>query len=215
MNILHLVDMVGIAVFAVSGVLAAGRKSLDWFGVLVVGMVTAIGGGTLRDLLLDRHPIFWLVDGWYIGVVLLTTIFTILWVHTIPADFRNSSSRPLFRALLVADAIGLGLFCMQGALIAQSYSLPWPSVLVLATITGVGGGVIRDILTNEIPLILRRDIYATAAIAGVSIFLALTHHRLVSVPWAMVLGVLVVLTIRISAIVWQWKVPRFHWVSQH
>lgn len=161
---LQLMDYLGVAVFATSGVLAAGRKQLDWFGVLVIATVTATGGGTLRDLLIDR-PVFWLGDTGYLWVILATTLLTLLIVR-----FRDI---PL-RALLVADALGLALFAVSGARIAESAGFGGIVAVILGTMTGVAGGVFRDMLLAEIPLLLRDgEIYATAAIAGIIVYLLL------------------------------------------
>ena len=162
---LHVMDFLGVAVFAVSGVLAAGRKHLDWFGVLVIATVTAIGGGTLRDLLIDRHPVFWMADTGYLWTILAATLLTLLVVR-----FREI---PL-RALLVADALGLALFAISGARIAESAGYGGIIAVILGTMTGVAGGVFRDMLLAEIPLLLRDgEIYATAAIAGIIVYLLL------------------------------------------
>lgn len=161
---LQLMDYLGVAVFAVSGVLAAGRKHLDWFGVLVIATVTAIGGGTLRDLLIDRQ-VFWLTGTGYLWVILATTLTAMLVVR-----FREI---PL-RALLVADALGLALFAISGARIAEAAGFGGIIAVILGTMTGVAGGVFRDMLLAEIPLLLRnREIYATAAIAGIVLYLLL------------------------------------------
>jgi uncharacterized membrane protein YeiH len=162
---LHVMDYLGVAVFAISGVLAAGRKHLDWFGVLVIATVTAIGGGTLRDLLIDRHPVFWMADTGYLWTILAATLLTLLVVR-----FREI---PL-RALLAADALGLALFAVSGARIAESAGYGGIVVVILGTMTGVAGGVFRDMLLAEIPLLLRDgEIYATAAIAGIIVYLLL------------------------------------------
>jgi uncharacterized membrane protein YeiH len=154
----HALELLGVAVFAVSGVLAAGRKGLDLLGVAVVAVVTAIGGGTVRDLLLDRHPIFWIADTRYLWVILGAALLTLgyvrLWIAT-------------RRALLVADALGLAFFTIAGVQIAQQAGVANLIAVLMGTITGVAGGVIRDVLTAEIPLVMRPGLlYATASIAG-------------------------------------------------
>src|SRR5690606_35899885 len=118
---LYLLDLIGVAVFAVSGALAAGRKSLDLLGVLVVAVVTAIGGGTLRDLLLDRHPIFWIEDQTYLIVITVAALFTIGYVRL---------HRPPNKSLLIADAFGLAVFTVIGAQVAESAGHP-PLMIVL------------------------------------------------------------------------------------
>ena len=151
--------------FAISGALAAGRKSLDWLGVAVIAVVTAIGGGTVRDVLLDRHPIFWIADPKYLVVCLAATALTLVYVHL---------RIPAFRALFVADALGLAFFTIGGVQIAEMAGLSGLLALLMGLITGVVGGVARDVLLAEIPLILRRgQLYASAAIVGAALYLLL------------------------------------------
>ncbi len=187
---LYVLDLAGVAVFAVSGALAAGRKSLDWLGVLVIATLTAIGGGTVRDLLLDRHPIFWIAQPTYLVVIAVAALLTLLYVRTRPTPGN---------ALAFADALGLALFTIMGAQIAQGAGLAPIIVVLMATITGVAGGMLRDVLCAEIPLILRRDIYATAAIAGASLYLVLEALG-VPRPWASGLGMTTVVALRVLAI---------------
>ena len=155
----------GVAVFAISGTLAAGRKSLDWLGVAVIGVVTALGGGTVRDVLLDRHPIFWIARPEFLLVCLAATALTLLYVHL---------RIPAFRALFVADALGLAFFTVGGVQIAEMSGLSGLLALLMGVITGVVGGVVRDVLLAEIPLVLRRgQLYATSAIVGATLYLLL------------------------------------------
>jgi uncharacterized membrane protein YeiH len=195
----YVLDLAGVAVFAVSGVLAAGRKGLDWLGVLVIATLTAIGGGTVRDLLLDRHPIFWIVQPTYLIVIGIAAVLTLLYVRARPAPGN---------ALAFADALGLALFTIAGAQIAQGAALTPIIVVLMATITGVAGGVLRDVLCAEIPLILRRDIYATASIAGASLYLVLEASG-VSRPWASGLGMTTVVALRVFAIRRGLRLPTF------
>ena len=195
----YVADLIGVAVFAVSGALAAGRKGLDLLGVIVIASVTAVGGGTLRDLLLNRHPIFWIADPRYLVVIIAAALLTVLTsgMYPVPAH-----------VLLVADALGLGLFALSGAQIAESSGLSPIIVVLVGTMTGVAGGVIRDLLTAEIPLVLRRDVYATAAIAGVALYLVL---RAVGVGelWAFGVGMIAVVVLRLLAILLGWQLPTF------
>src|SRR5215831_19966433 len=156
----YLLDLVGVAVFAVSGTLAAGRTGLDLLGVIVIAALTAIGGGTLRDLLLNRHPIFWITYAKYLTVIIASALLTVCYVRIWP---------PPGNTLLVADALGLALFAMFGAQVAEAAQRPPLIVVLMGTMTGVAGGVLRDVITAQIPLILRRDIYATAAIGGIAL----------------------------------------------
>jgi uncharacterized membrane protein YeiH len=196
---LYALSLLGVAVFAASGALEAGRKRFDWIGVGVIAVVTAIGGGTLRDLLLDRHPIFWIADTNYLWVVLAAGAATLLYVR-----YR----RPPTGSLLVADALGLALFTISGAQVAEQQGLPGLIVVAMGTITGAAGGVLRDVLCNEVPLLFGPSdtLYATAAIAGASAYLGLQAGG-VERTQAALLGMGVVAALRLAAIAWQLRLP--------
>lgn len=194
-------DLFGIFVFAVSGALMAGRKSMDLFGVLVIAIITALGGGTLRDVILDRHPVAWIRDDNYILVASLGALATVLWVRF---------TRPLPQAgLLVADAIGLAVFTVGGAGIALGEGAPPSTALIMGVMTGVAGGVMRDVLCNQIPLIFQKEIYATACLAGAVVFLLLRETALAP-EWTAGLAMATVLVVRLAAIRWHLSLPRFH-----
>jgi uncharacterized membrane protein YeiH len=187
--LLYVLDLAGVAVFAVSGVLVAARKRLDVLGVVVIAAVTAIGGGTLRDLLLDRNPIFWIADPAYLLVIVASALLALAW---------NRYTRVPPRALLVADAGGLALFAISGAQIAMQQALPVASVVLMGTLSGCAGGVLRDVICNELPLILHREIYASAAIAGILAYIALLELQVAGWPAALA-GMAVVLGLRLGA----------------
>ncbi len=197
--ILKVLDLLGVAVFAASGALAAGRKSLDLLGVLVIAAVTAIGGGTIRDLLLDR-TVFWMTDTSYLWVISAAALLTVGWTHWF---------RPPRNSLAIADALGLGFFAIGGAQVAEAAGMPGVIVVLLGTMTGVAGGLLRDVLTGEVPMILRRgDLYASAAIAGITLYLLLQvagMHR----PVASLVGMGVIVALRLAAIVWGLHLPVF------
>jgi uncharacterized membrane protein YeiH len=200
MTLLGVLDFAGVSVFAVSGALAAGRKHLDLLGVVVLALVTAIGGGTIRDLLLGRRPIFWLSNPWYIIVIAASALLTVAY-----ARWRQ----PPRSALLVADALGLALFSIAGAQIAEHAGLPAVSGVVIGTITGSAGGVVRDVLSAEIPLVLRRgNLYATAAITGTAIYFALVTLG-VPRPVPTFVGMIVIAAVRLAAILWRLQLPVF------
>ena len=194
----YALSLLGVAVFAASGALAAGRKRFDWIGVGVIALATAIGGGTLRDLLLDR-PIFWIADPTYLWVVLGTAVAMLLYARR---------RRPPRGSLLVADALGLALFTISGAQVAEQQGLPGLSVVTMGAITGVAGGVLRDVLCNEVPLLFGPldTLYATAAIAGASAYLALQATG-VDRASAAFLGMGVVAGLRLAAIAWELRLP--------
>jgi uncharacterized membrane protein YeiH len=200
MSLLFALNLLGAAVFAVSGVLAAGRKGLDLLGVLVVAIVTAIGGGTIRDLLLDRHPLFWFHETEHLVVIVAASLLTLLYLR-----FR----RPPDRSLLIADALGLALFTIGGTQIAVTAELPAVIAVIMGVITGVAGGVVRDVLTAEIPLILREGhLYATAAIAGASLYLFLVAAGIPR-PLPTLLGMMTVVLLRFASILWGVRLPVF------
>src|SRR5438270_379957 len=162
--ILELLDYAGVAVFAASGALAAARKNLDLLGVIVIATVTAIGGGTMRDLLLSR-PVFWTQHPTYLYVILAAALSTVIYTRRF---------HPPERALAVLDAMGLALFTISGAQIAEGLEYTGVVVGVMGTLTRVAGGALRDLLTGEIPLVLRKgQIYATAAIVGAVVYTVL------------------------------------------
>jgi uncharacterized membrane protein YeiH len=194
----HVLDLVGVAVFAVSGALAAGRRRLDLLGVIVLATVTAIGGGTIRDILLARYPIFWLVDPAYLVVIIASGLATVAYTRWRP---------PPRAALLVADALGLALFSVVGAQIAEGASLPAVSGVLLGTVTGTAGGAVRDMLSVEVPLILRRgNLYASAAIAGTSTYFLLEASG-VARSVASLAGMAVCAGLRFAAIWWRLQLP--------
>jgi len=193
---LELIDFAGVAVFAVSGALAAGRKALDLLGVVVIATVTAIGGGTIRDVLLDR-PVFWIAQAGYLYVILGAALGTVAWTRRFPAPDR---------ALAVADALGLAFFTISGAQIAEGLEHSGVVVVMMGTLTGVAGGVLRDVLSGEIPMILRKgQIYATAAIAGAVLYLAL--QAIADRTLAAAAGMACIAAIRLAAIAWNWTLP--------
>lgn len=200
MTLLQIFDLLGVAVFAVSGALAAVRKRLDLLGVVVIAMVTAIGGGTTRDLLLDR-AVFWATQPRYLYVIISAALLTVLWTRRF---------RPPDRALAVADALGLALFAISGAQIAERAGLPGIVCVIMGTITGVAGGVIRDVLTTEIPMVIRRgQIYATAAIVGIVAYVVLIRFLQFDEPTAALLGMAAIAGLRISSIALRWSLPVF------
>ncbi len=194
----YALELLGVAVFAVSGVLAAGRKSLDVLGIAVIAVVTAIGGGTLRDLLLDRHPIFWIANTTHLWVILGATAVTLGYVRFWIATRR---------ALLVADALGLAFFTIAGVQITERAGYSDLIAILMGTITGVAGGVFRDVLTAEIPLVMRPGrLYATAAIVGAASYLLLEGLHVPS-DVAALAGMGIIAGLRLAAILWRLELP--------
>ncbi|MGH7581539.1 MAG: trimeric intracellular cation channel family protein [Gemmatimonadales bacterium] len=194
----YVLDLLGVAVFAVSGVLAAGRKGLDVLGVAVIAVVTAVGGGTLRDLLLNRHPIFWIANPTYLYVIVAATVVTLAYVR-----FWVASRG----ALLLADALGLAFFTVTGAQLTQQSGHSPGIALLMGTVTGVAGGIVRDVLTAQIPLVLRPGLlYATAAVVGAAVYLGLTEAG-ISADVASLAGMGVIVALRLAAILRGWRLP--------
>lgn len=201
MNFLALCDLFGIAVFAISGALMAGRKSMDLLGVLVIAMVTALGGGTLRDVILGHYPVSWVGNDLYIAVASIAATSVVLWARLtkpIPAN-----------VLLIADALGLAFATVIGTDVALKLHVSISVAVIMGVMTGVAGGVMRDIICNEIPLILQREIYATASIAGALVFAALDACA-IDHSVASIVAITIVFVIRLAAIRYRLALPRFH-----
>jgi uncharacterized membrane protein YeiH len=196
----NLFEHLGVAVFAVTGVLAAKNKRVDLFGVIVLALVTALGGGTLRDLILRTNP-FWISDTSFVLTASVTAAVTFVTARC---------WEPPASLLLVADACGLALFTMLGTETALSFSASNIVAIVLGVVTGVAGGMIRDVLTGEVPLVLRAGIYlyATAALCGATLFVVLTlltPSRFAAESAA----VAATLSLRLAAIRWRLRLPEF------
>ena len=173
---------------------------MDVIGVIALAVVTAIGGGTIRDVLLSRHPIFWLADPGYLIVIVASALITVSYARWRP---------PPRATLLIADALGLAVFSVFGAQIAEANGLPPISGVLLGTVTGTAGGVVRDVLSAEVPLLFRGgNLYASAAIAGTSAYFLLQQ---IGVPRATAsyAAMLVIAALRFAAIAWGLKLPTF------
>jgi len=199
--IFYFLDLLGVAVFAISGALAAGRKELDWVGVVFLATVTAIGGGTVRDVLLNRDWVFWIQDTNYLWVIIFSSFLIILYVRFF---------RPPFNLIMYSDALGLALFTMLGAKVAESHGVSDLIVIVMAILTGVAGGVIRDVLTGEIPHLFRstEPLYSVAALAGAVVYVVAQKLGL-PVEYATYTGIGVVAVLRFAAIHWNLNLPIF------
>ena len=195
----YVFEHLGVAVFAIAGVLAATNKRVDLFGVLVLALVTALGGGTLRDLILGIPP-FWTVDVSFIFGAAAAAGITFFAARS--WDVSSTS-------LLIADACGLALFTMIGTERAIAFSASNTVAVVLGVMTGVAGGMMRDVLTGEIPLVLRPGIYlyATAALCGAVAFVLTAPHM--SPPASQSIAVAVTLALRLAAIRWRLRLPEF------
>ncbi len=192
-------DLAGVGVFALSGALAAARKNMDIVGFFVVALVAAIGGGTLRDLILGQVPVFWILDPYYIYVCLGVAGFTFIWAHKVASRFI---------ILVWADALGLALFAIIGTQKTIDLGLNIPSSLLMGVLTATAGGIVRDVLCAEIPLILRREIYALAALAGSATYLT-AHHFEASSSVSLILSLSATMLVRGPAIQFGWSLPTY------
>jgi len=195
---LHALDLLGTAVFAITGMLAARRKQLDLFGAIVIAMVTAIGGGTLRDLIIGV-PVFWTQQDIYIYVVVISAVLLFF--------FARYQRLPV-KGLLFLDALGLAVFTVIGTQKAMALGFSDPIAIMTGVMTGVVGGVIRDVLVGEVPLVFRKEIYATASFLGASTLLLLNHFG-IDIDIAALVSILLVLVIRVGAIVFYVELPVF------
>lgn len=196
-----LLQFAGTAACAASGALSAGRKQLDLIGVLFISFAAAVGGGTLRDLLLDRNPVFWLADNRFLTVSIAAGLFT--WLYAL-------RWKPPFRLLLTVDAIGLAFFTISGIQIAEKCGQSIVPALVMGLITGVAGGILRDVLCGEIPMTFRRsELYASAALLGGLLYLALPTAGIGPGASAL-LGAGAIFCLRLAALRWGWRLPVFH-----
>nr|WP_294895180.1 trimeric intracellular cation channel family protein [uncultured Pedobacter sp.] len=194
------ITICGTFSFAVSGAFAAMQKRLDAFGVLIVAFVTAVGGGTLRDLLLGATPVFWLKDTTYVLLSIITAIIAMIFWKRI---------KTLKITLFLFDSLGLGFFTILGVQKGLNYDLSPAICIALGTVTGCFGGIARDILINNIPLIFRKEIYATACILGGLVFLILRNFGIDDAV-VKVTSVVVVFLIRIIAVKYKLSLPRIY-----
>lgn len=199
---MEIAQLVGTVVFAVSGVVAVAERKLDWFGVIVVGAVTAVGGGTMRDLILGDTPVFWIEDDKYLFFALIGALLAIPLVRHFGREHAQFE-----RSLVLLDALGLSLFAVTGAQLTLELGFDAPTAVVCGILTGVGGGVIRDLLAGQQPLILRSDIYATAALAGTAIYVLLVEATSITQPPAMAIGMLLIFTLRMVSYERSWSLP--------
>ena len=195
----YLLEHFGVSIAAITGVLAARGKQVDLFGVLVLAMATAFGGGTMRDVLLGKLPVFWMADQNFIlnATISAVVTFSLVRYHELPAP-----------VLMVADAFALALFTMIGTRKGLAFPVAPSIAVLLGVMTGVAGGILRDLLIGEIPLVFRPEIYlyATAAFGGALTFVLL-HHDSVNPKNTAIVSTLVTLGLRLAGIKWRIRLP--------
>ncbi|MDT0687614.1 trimeric intracellular cation channel family protein [Autumnicola psychrophila] len=200
LSLFNILDILGTMAFAISGALAAMDRKLDLFGIFIIAFVTAIGGGTIRDALMGNTPVAWMENATYVYLIGAVTIFAII--------FRNKINY-LKTSLFLFDTIGLGVFTITGVETGVANNLDPIISIAIGAMTGTFGGVVRDILCNEIPVIFRREIYATACIVGGLAFVIL--HRLgVNIDIIYIVTSLTVIIIRLLVVKYKISLPSYH-----
>ncbi|PKH03484.1 hypothetical protein CXF72_05975 [Psychromonas sp. MB-3u-54] len=197
---IYIADMIGVISCAISGVLVATRLRMDPVGIIVLAAVTGIGGGTLRDMMMGATPVFWIVDNNYTYVITITAILTVFWlkhIHRAPPYL-----------LLILDAFGLAIFTIVGAQKALALGFSGPVAIAMGCITGVVGGMIRDMLSGQIPFVLQKEIYATASVLGGVLFVSCSYLGFTPIL-AMSIAISGTLSLRLSAIYWHLSLPVF------
>ena len=198
-----IIDLIGTFAFAISGIRLASGKNIDWFGAYIIGLVTAIGGGTLRDLLLGIRP-FWMLDAKYFMVTGFALLSSLIFKEKL---FKYD------KTLLLFDTIGLGLFTIVGIEKSAEAGLPnWVSI-AMGTITGSLGGVIRDVLLNEVPLIFRKDIYALVCVAGGGVYFICTDLNFPN-GISETIGALAVIAFRLIAVHFHIHLPQLQQIDK-
>jgi uncharacterized membrane protein YeiH len=198
MDAIYGLDMIGTFAFAVSGALVASNEKYDLFGVIIIAFATAVGGGMLRDVLIDAHPINWIGDLNYIWTILAAVIFTFLF---------KSKIAPLSKTMFLFDTIGLGVFTLLGVQKGLDYDLHPFIAIVMGMVSAVMGGVTRDVLTNRVPLIFKKEIYASACLIGGLVYLITVYFHLPDVlQFGLTMGV--VIAIRLVAVKYKLELPK-------
>lgn len=198
MDFIYTLDILGTFAFAISGALVASDQKLDLFGVAIIAFVTAVGGGMLRDILINAHPINWIGDLNYLYTILSAVILTFLF---------KSKILPLSKTMFLFDTVGLGVFTLLGLKKGLSFDLHPIVALIMGMISAVFGGVLRDVLTNKIPLIFEKEIYASACLAGGVSYLILNNFK-VPENITFIISASVIVIIRVVAVRFHLQLPK-------
>lgn len=198
-----ILDYAGIGLFALTGGIVAARKGLDVFGGAVIGAVTGMGGGTLRDLLLGDLPVYWVAAPEYLLAALIGGV-----AGYYGSELVRGETGARRKALIWADAAGLSVFCVIGAQAGLEAGAHWSIALVTGVMSAAFGGLLRDVIVNDVPLVLREDVYALAALAGAAAYL-LAAQLGAGASLAAALGALAAFVLRACAIVFKWTLPTF------
>lgn len=199
MSLIYTLDLIGTFVFAISGLRLAAKKEMDLFGATVVAFVTAVGGGTTRDILIGSTPVSWMQDIAYPIAILAALPFTLVFKKYIVN---------LKRTFFIFDTIGIALFTISGMQKGLMFDLHPSLAMVMGMVSATVGGVIRDILCNEIPLIFRKEIYATACLSGALVYYLLGAYSSLNSNYTYLITVSVIISIRILSIKFHWSLPK-------
>lgn len=198
MDLIYYLDILGTFAFAISGAIVASDQKLDLFGVLIIAFVTAVGGGMLRDILIDAHPINWIADLNYLYVIFFAVIITFLF---------KSKILPLSKTMFLFDTIGISVFTLLGLQKGLSFNLHPLVALIMGMISAVFGGVLRDVLTNKIPLIFEKEIYASACLLGGFCYLLLSKFN-IQQEYNFIISSSVITSIRLIAVKFNLELPK-------
>lgn len=197
--LLHYLFIIGICVEAVTGAIAAGRKKMDFFGVMLIACIAALGGGTVRDILFNIYPLTWVAHPEYL---LYTSLFAFLTI------FIAHSLARVMKIFLILDALGLSAFVIIGTQKVLSHGMPASVAVISGMVTGICGGMLRDILCNDIPLVLRKELYAVIALAGALLFISLDYFG-VSNSINVIITLISIFITRLAAIFFHIEIPVF------
>jgi uncharacterized membrane protein YeiH len=196
---LNILQFIGTIAFAISGALVAGKRKMDWFGVVVLAVMVAVGGGSLRDLLLGVTPVFWVQTPWFVVLAGITALIMI------PLNRLGSNHQ---NYLLLSDAVGLAVFAVLGTEKALEVGANAFVAVIMGVITGVFGGVLRDLLASRDPSILYGGFYALAALIGCTIYIIILNTSVSSLN-ALWISIGIILVLRLIAIIRDWSLPEF------
>jgi uncharacterized membrane protein YeiH len=198
-NFEYFTELLGTTVFAISGALAVRKMKVDWLGAAFTGFITAIGGGTLRDVLLDAHPLGWIRDGNVLFAVLAGLVLTFLFYNVL---------ENLSKTLVLFDTLGIALFTILGTEKALNLDVSPPIAIIMGMFSAIMGGVIRDTLTNRTPVLFRKEIYASPCLLGAMLF-ALFHYYAWPRDLAALIGIVFIVTTRLLAVKFEWTLPSY------
>lgn len=201
--ILHFLFIMGICVEAITGAIAAGRKKMDFFGVMLIACITALGGGTVRDVLFNTYPLIWVTHPEYLLYTSICAFLTIFIAHSLIR---------VMKIFLILDALGLSVFVIIGTQRVLEYGMSASVAIISGMLTGICGGMLRDILCNDIPLVLRKELYAVIALAGSLLYVILAQSH-VSVALNVFITFIVIFTTRLLAIFFHLEIPKFDYLN--